>query len=177
MLVILYSLLVGKWKSLKLSCQLIGIVKQVTKLRFVLLLVAALAIMYAFSFSFLGNKIDFNTQVKPLLNRRCIICHGGVKRQGDFSLLFRQDALAITKSGKPAIIPGDPDGSEMVKRLTHHDPEERMPYKQEPLSKEEINTLRQWVKDGAEWGDHWAFTEVKPTAVPLRHLAEAIITT
>ncbi len=141
--------------------------KQVFKIRYILLFVAALAIMYAFSFSFLGKKIDFNTQVKPLLNRRCIICHGGVKRQGDFSLLFRQDALANTKSGKPAIIPGDPDGSEMIQRLTHHDPEERMPYKQGPLSKEEINTLRQWIKEGAEWGDHWAFTAVKPTAVPM----------
>ena len=140
--------------------------KQVFKLRYILLLIAALAIIYAFSFSFLGSTIDFNTQVKPLLNRRCIICHGGVKRQGDFSLLFRQDALAITQSGKPAIIPGDPDGSEMIKRLTHHDPEERMPYKQAPLSKEEINTLRQWIKEGAEWGNHWAFTEVQPTAVP-----------
>ena len=125
-----------------------------------------LALLYAFSFTFSNNKIDFNTQIKPLLNQKCIVCHGGVKRQGDFSLLFRQDALANTKSGKPAIIPGDPDGSEMIKRITHNDPEERMPYKQPPLSKEEINTLRQWIKEGAEWGDHWAYTELKPVELP-----------
>ncbi len=122
--------------------------------------------LYAFSFSFSNNKIDFNTQIKPLLNQKCIVCHGGVKRQGDFSLLFRQDALANNKSGKPAIIPFDPDGSEMIKRLNETDPEERMPYKQPPLSKGEINTLRQWIKEGAEWGDHWAYTELKQVEVP-----------
>lgn len=122
--------------------------------------------LYAFSFTFSNKKIDFNTQIKPLLNQKCIVCHGGVKRQGDFSLLFRPDALANNKSGKPAIVPFDPDGSEMIKRLNETDPEERMPYKHPPLSKEEINTLRQWIKEGAEWGDHWAYTELKPVKIP-----------
>ena len=53
------------------------------------------------------KKVDFNTEVKPLLNKKCITCHGGVKRQSGFSLLFRQDALAINKSGKAAILPGE----------------------------------------------------------------------
>ena len=135
--------------------------KRIFTTKFIVIGVLFLVVLYAFSYSFSNDKIDFNAQVKPLLNRKCIVCHGGVKRQGDFSLLFRQDALAKTKSGKPAIIPGDPDGSEMIKRLTDEDPEERMPYKQAPLSKEEINTLRQWIKEGAEWGEHWAFSELK----------------
>lgn len=112
------------------------------------------------------KKVDFNTQIKPLFNKKCITCHGGVKRQGGFSLLFRTDALAPTESGKPAIIPGNPDASEMIKRLTHKDLEERMPYKEEPLSKDEINLLRQWVKQGAEWGDHWAYTPIVAQEVP-----------
>ncbi len=125
-----------------------------------------MAVLYAFSYNFSHKKIDFNTQIKPLFNQKCIVCHGGVRRQGDFSLLFRQDALANNKSGKPAIIPGDPDGSEMIKRIIHTDSEERMPYKQPPLSNAEINTLRQWIKEGAEWGDHWAYTELKPVELP-----------
>jgi hypothetical protein len=57
---------------------------------------------------FINNKqVDFNADVKPLINKKCISCHGGVKRQSGFSLLFRQEALAINKSGKVAIIPGD----------------------------------------------------------------------
>jgi len=75
------------------------------------------------------KSIDFTTQVKPIINRNCITCHGGVRQKGGFSLLFREEALAKTKSGKLAIIPGDPDHSEMIRRITLKDPEDRMPYK------------------------------------------------
>ena len=74
------------------------------------------------------DKVDYSTQVKPIINKNCITCHGGVRAKGAFSLLFRDQALAKTKDGKYAIIPGDPDGSEMIQRLTLKDPEERMPF-------------------------------------------------
>lgn len=120
----------------------------------------------AFSCLSSGNKIDYNTEIKPLLNKKCITCHGGVKRQGGFSLLFRTDALAVNKSGMPAIIPGDPSHSEMIRRLTLKDPEERMPYKHPPLSDDEIALLKKWIKQGAQWGDHWAYVPVEKTAAP-----------
>ena len=119
-----------------------------------------------FVFSSHQSAIDFNTQVKPIFNKKCITCHGGVRRKSNFSLLFRTDALAKNKSGKPAIIPGDPDHSEMIRRLTLKDPDERMPYKHDPLSKEEIEILRKWIKQGAKWGDHWAYVSVQPVGVP-----------
>lgn len=119
-----------------------------------------------FIYSTTGRPVDYNTQVKPLLNKQCISCHGGVKRQAGFSLLFRSDALEKTESGKPAIIPGDPHNSEFIRRLTVKDPEERMPYKHPPLSQEQIDMLAQWVKEGARWGDHWAYVPVQPTPVP-----------
>src|SRR4051794_37708551 len=108
------------------------------------------------------KKIDFSTEVKPILNKRCISCHGGVKQNGGFSVLFRQEALDTTESGKYAIIPGDPSHSEMIRRLTLKDPEERMPYKEEPLSVNEIEVLTKWIEQGAEWGDHWAYVPPKP---------------
>src|SRR5579859_1905443 len=92
-----------------------------------------------------AKQVDFNTQVKPILNKRCITCHGGVKRESDFSLLFRKDALSKAKSGKMAIVPGDADHSELVRRITSGDPEERMPYKRDPLSGEEIEILKNWI--------------------------------
>src|SRR6188474_1436020 len=109
---------------------------------FTLIIVGGL--IYYFSSS--SEKIDYNTQVKPIFNKKCIACHGGVRRKSNFSLLFRVDALAKNKSGKPAIIPGDPDHSEMIRRLTINDPDERMPYKHDPLSQDEIETLRKWIK-------------------------------
>lgn len=113
-----------------------------------------------------GSKIDFSTQVKPILNSKCISCHGGVKAKSGFSVLFREEALAKTESGKPAIIPGDAGSSEMIRRITHSDPEERMPYKHEPLSSGEIKILTRWINQGAKWGDHWAYLPVKQVEVP-----------
>lgn len=111
-------------------------------------------------------QIDFNTQVKPILNKKCISCHGGVKKKGGFSVLFEEEALANTESGKPAIIPGDPHGSEMIKRLLSKNLEERMPYKEAPLSDEEIDILTKWIKQGAKWGTHWAYAPVQEQEIP-----------
>src|SRR6266487_6691758 len=80
-----------------------------------------------------SSHVEFSTQVKPIINKNCIICHGGVRAKANFSLLFRDQALAKTKSGKYAIIPGHPDHSEMIRRVSLNDPDERMPYHHEPL--------------------------------------------
>jgi Protein of unknown function (DUF1553)/Protein of unknown function (DUF1549)/Planctomycete cytochrome C len=122
-------------------------------------------------YSLIGHEdeVNYSTQVKPILNRSCIKCHGGVKKQGGFSVLFREEALGKTKSGKPAIIPGDPEHSDFIARLTHKDLEERMPYQSEPLSKTDIELLTRWVKQGAKWGEHWAFTLPEMPNVPNKN--------
>lgn len=124
------------------------------------------AIVAVFVYSSRRSEVDFNTQIKPIFNKKCISCHGGVKRKAGFSLLFRSEALAINESGKPAIVPGKPDQSELIKRINANDPEERMPYKHEALSKDEISLLYSWIKQGAKWGDHWAYLPVQQTTVP-----------
>ncbi|MBS1507422.1 MAG: DUF1553 domain-containing protein [Bacteroidetes bacterium] len=113
-----------------------------------------------------SRPVDFNTQVKPILNKRCITCHGGVKRESEYSLLFRKEAMDKGKSGKLAIIAGDAAHSELIKRINASDPEERMPYKKDPLTKEEIEILTKWIDQGAPWGDHWAYTKVESPEVP-----------
>lgn len=130
---------------------------------------ALIAVVALSSFSILGvfdQKVDYNTQIKPLLNKQCIACHGGVKKASGFSLLFRHEALAPAKSGKPAIVPGDADASEMIRRLTLTDPEERMPLEGEPLKEEEIELLRRWVDQGANFDTHWAYTPIEKPEVP-----------
>src|SRR5688500_745907 len=133
-----------------------------------ILLVIGLLVAAVISYLVLmpAKKVDFSADVKPILNKKCISCHGGVKAKAGFSVLFREDALAKTEAGKPAIIPGDPEGSEMIRRITINDPEERMPYKHEPLSKAEISILKRWIKQGAKWGDHWAYLPVKKMEIP-----------
>jgi hypothetical protein len=110
-----------------------------------------------------GDEIDFNTQVKPIINTHCISCHGGVKQSGGFSLLFEEQAKGKTESGMAAIIPGHPGKSEMIRRILSNDPEERMPYEKEPLNKNEIRILKRWIKQGAKRETHWSYIPVKKT--------------
>ena len=133
----------------------------------ILFITAILIAALIASTSLIGHKkVDFSAEVKPLLNKKCISCHGGVKKEGGFSVLFREEALGKTESGEPAVIPGHPEKSELIKRLTSKDPEERMPYKHDPLSEKEIEMMKQWIKEGAQWGEHWAYVPVKPVEVP-----------
>ncbi|MEL7533607.1 MAG: DUF1549 domain-containing protein, partial [Bacteroidota bacterium] len=103
------------------------------------------------------QKINFNTQIRPILNGKCLGCHGGVKQNGGLGLRFREEALRAAESGLAAIIPGDGQGSELIKRIQHTDPELRMPLEQDPLTEEETQLLVQWIDEGAEWETHWAF--------------------
>ncbi len=131
-------------------------------------LVVSMLVAIALVLVFLSDRkaVDFTTEVKPIINKNCITCHGGVRQKAGFSLLFREEALAKTKSGKFAIIPGDPDHSEMIRRITLEDPEDRMPYRHEPLSKKDIDILRRWINEGARWGEHWAYVPVKEVPIP-----------
>lgn len=115
---------------------------------------------------FSTGKVDFNAEVRPILNKNCLACHGGVKQNGGFSLLFEEEALGETDSGEPAIIPGKPKQSELIKRLTHHDPEMRMPYDKAPLKQEEIEILEKWIAQGAKWESHWAYVAPVQSKVP-----------
>ncbi|NNE75980.1 MAG: DUF1553 domain-containing protein [Pricia sp.] len=113
-----------------------------------------------------SEPVDFSTQIKPILNNKCITCHGGIKKNAGFSLLFEEEAFAETESGKPAIIPGDASGSELIKRLHEDDPELRMPYEKPKLSDEEIDLLTRWIDQGAKWGEHWAYSLPEKVEVP-----------
>ena len=128
--------------------------------------ISLIAISLIYSCNTSSEQIDFSTQIKPILNNKCISCHGGVKKSGGFSLLFKEEAFAATKSGKPAIIPGNASESEFIKRLHEEDPELRMPYEKPKLSKEEIDLLTKWIDQGAKWGQHWAYSLPQEVTVP-----------
>ena len=108
------------------------------------------------------GEIDFARDVRPIFNSKCTACHGGVKEAGNISLIYRDKVLGKGKSGEIVVVPGNPDASEMIKRIISHDPEEVMPKPEHGprLSDKEVETLTQWVKEGAKWGEHWSF--VKP---------------
>lgn len=115
-------------------------------------------------------EVSYNADVRPIFNERCLACHGGVKAEADFSLLFREEALDTTRSGRYAIVPGRPDESELIRRVSHSDPNERMPPEGAPLTEEEIETLEAWIDQGAAWERHWAY--LPPDEPPLPEVSD-----
>ncbi|MEK7950340.1 PSD1 and planctomycete cytochrome C domain-containing protein [Luteolibacter soli] len=115
-------------------------------------------------------EVDFASQVRPVLNSHCTACHGGVKEAGEVSFIYRDKALGKGKSGKQIIVPGDPAASEAMVRVLSTDPDEVMPKPEHGprLADGEIATLRQWIKEGAKWGEHWSFV------APEKHTAPAV---
>jgi hypothetical protein len=124
------------------------------------------AILSLLSISCSQEKIDFNTQVRPILNESCISCHGGVKQSGGFGLVFREYAVGETNNGNFGIVPGSPEKSEMIARINHSSPELRMPLDRDPLTEEEVNILTKWIDQGAEWEDHWAYLPPEISQIP-----------
>jgi hypothetical protein len=100
--------------------------------------------------------VDFNAEIRPILNEQCVTCHGGVKTKAELNLQFRELALLGGESGLPAIVPGDADASEVIRMVSHTDATQRMPQDGAPLSEHEITRLRDWIDQGAEWERHWA---------------------
>ncbi len=108
-------------------------------------------------------KIDFTRDVQPLLASKCVRCHGPQTAEGGLRLDLREGAVARLESGNHAIVPEQPNSSEILRRVTA-DESERMPPEGEPLSEQQISTLRQWIAAGAEWPDHWAYRPLTQTA-------------
>jgi hypothetical protein len=117
-----------------------------------------------------AEKIDFNSQIQPILSENCYACHGPdtAKVESGLRLDTREDALKGGESGK-AIVPGDPGKSLIIERITHQDPDDVMPppEKKERLKPEQVQLIRQWIAEGAEWGTHWAFVSPQRPPVPL----------
>jgi len=110
-----------------------------------------------------ATKISFNDKVRPILNRSCVGCHGGVKKAGNVSLIYREEALGKGESKKFVIVPGKPMESELYLRIISKDPKYMMPEPGDhgkPLDEEEVAIIKQWIEEGAHWEEHWAY--IKP---------------
>lgn len=117
-----------------------------------------------------GESADFQRDIQPILAEHCTLCHGvdAADRKGGLRLDQRDGALKGGESGSAAIVPGSPEMSELVKRITSSDPDMLMPppSHNKPLSEKEISKLREWVKDGAKYESHWAFVPPQKSELP-----------
>ena len=115
-----------------------------------------------------GSPVDFARDIKPLFNKHCTACHGGVKQASNLSLVYHSKVLEPAKTGKIPVVPGKPEKSELIARITSTDTDEVMPPPKhgKPLPEKDIALLRDWIQQGAHWDEHWAFMAPRPPPVP-----------
>lgn len=113
---------------------------------------------------------SFSREIRPILADRCFRCHGpdDQNRKAGLRLDVTEEARRELKGGRRAIVPGQPEASELIKRILTDDPDDLMPPAEvkKPLSSEQKELLRSWVKSGARYELHWAFQRPQPPAVP-----------
>ncbi len=116
-----------------------------------------------------GEKVDFNYDIRPVISAKCFQCHGPDEkaRKAKLRLDLREEALKEHEDGRP-IVPGDVKASVLVARITSKDPDEVMPPPKEDhaLSAAEIELLKKWIAQGAEYKPHWSFQKPERPGVP-----------
>ena len=117
-----------------------------------------------------AGGLSYSHDIRPILADNCFACHGhdDQKRKANLRLDLRDTATRPAKDGAIAIVPGKLDQSELVRRISAAKDDDRMPppSSNKKLAPGQIQTLRQWVADGAPYEKHWAFVAPVRPAVP-----------
>jgi len=115
-------------------------------------------------------QIEFNRDVRPILADHCFQCHGPDAKQRQAEL-----RLDVESAEPKVVVAGQPESSELIRRVTSADPDERMPppKKGRKLAENEVATLKQWIAGGAKWQKHWSLLPVVRPDIPQPHLLAA----
>jgi len=114
----------------------------------------------------IAKRIDFNRDVRPILSNNCVACHGPdeKERKAELRLDLRADAVV----GEAFVI-GKPDESAMIQRILSKIPSVVMPPPKtgKHVTPRELDILKRWIAEGAEYNSHWAYLSPKRTAAPI----------
>ena len=141
-------------------------------------ILASTALALGSSLTAAEPEVSYNFEIRPLLAQKCFACHGAdaAKRKGKLRLDEREVAIE-----KKAVVPGNPDASELLKRIASTDEDEVMPppEKHDPISPTEKELLKRWIAQGAKYEKHWAFIPPTSPAIPsasgVSHPIDAIV--
>ncbi|MBX7169079.1 MAG: PSD1 and planctomycete cytochrome C domain-containing protein [Pirellulales bacterium] len=117
----------------------------------------------------LPERVEFNRDVRPILSDNCYFCHGPDKNKRQADLRLDTRAGLFGESDVPgSVVAGDPNASELWRRMVSADPDEHMPPAEsgKQPSEHELAIVRRWIEQGAEWEGHWSFTAIKRPAPP-----------
>jgi hypothetical protein len=145
-------------------------VSKSTSLAYVLkLLIMRSLLALAFTLPVAASGVDFSREIRPILSENCFFCHGPDEKKREAGLRLDDEAAAKKDNdGVIAVIPGNPDKSALIQRIISTDPDEVMPppkqHKTIPVA--QVALLKEWIKQGAQWGKHWSYEKVKRPQVP-----------
>ncbi|WP_416867708.1 MAG: PSD1 and planctomycete cytochrome C domain-containing protein [Imperialibacter sp.] len=121
----------------------------------------------------LPETVSYNFHIRPLMSDRCFACHGPDKNKVKAGLRLDIPELAFAElkesKGKFAIVPGKPEESELVKRISSADPAYQMPSPESHLpllTENEIELVKKWIKQGAKFEKLWSFIPPKKAPLP-----------
>ena len=123
-----------------------------------LVLLAVLLLLVFVPTNVEASKVSFNRDIRPILSSKCFFCHGPSEksRKADLRLDLSEEAFPA------AFVKGSLDDSEAWHRIISDDKDDVMPppeFKKE-LTQAEIDTIKQWIQEGAEWEEHWSYLPV-----------------
>lgn len=107
------------------------------------------------------EPVDFARDIQPILANHCVLCHGPDDSEAGLRLDIQESSTKKLKSGNKAVVPGKPEVSELINRVISTDDFIRMPPEGDPLKPKQIKLLQQWIKQGGEFTEHWAYQPIK----------------
>ncbi len=121
--------------------------------------------------------VDFNRDIRPILSNKCFACHGPDQARLKAGLRLDDSHVATAKleSGSVAIVPGHPESSELLARVTNTDADLRMPPAEfsKPLTPAEIELIRRWIQQGAPFAVHWSYVKPQRPEPPVADAAHS----
>ncbi|MBE7498503.1 MAG: DUF1553 domain-containing protein [Verrucomicrobiaceae bacterium] len=131
---------------------------------------SCLAFTVLTTFALAAGKLDFNRDIRPILSDNCFACHGfdAKKRKADLRLDVPEGAFKAIDGVFP-IKPGDVEASSIIQRILSTDEDEVMPPPEahKKVSPAQVEILKRWIQEGAEYKKHWAFEPPVKTAPPV----------
>ena len=119
------------------------------------------------------TPLKYNLDIRPILSDNCYACHGPDAKSRQANLRIDTKAGAFSEpSGYPVIVPGKPEESELHLRIISNDDNYRMPPADfnKTLTPAQVEAITQWIREGAKWEEHWAFTTpVRPTPPDVKN--------
>lgn len=127
------------------------------------------------------EPVSFNRDIRPIMSDTCFHCHGNDAgtREAGMRLDRREAAVAETDGGIVPIVPGDPDASEIIRRIFDEDDPMPPESAHKPLTAEQKELFRRWVAEGAVYEPHWAYAPLVRPTLPAgsaaRHPVDAFL--